>query len=207
MDFIIENFWIFAIGGMLGPVLYTMIWVLGGFLQPEYNHIRDDVSSLMAVGAPNKLLFDIMHVADVVLMIFFFISLYWAINGGRGLIIGPACFLASNVVELVVALFFPLDEGSEIVSFRAKMHVKLVGLMAFLALLGMLAMWLQFMNIEGWTGFSQYSLVTFMVTLATGLVAAKSVGTKIMGLTERLVVTSTVQYFFVLALKIFLTHV
>ncbi len=89
MEFVIDNLRLFAIGGMLGPVLYTMIWVLGGILQPEYSHIRDDVSSLMAVGAPNKRLFDMMQVADVVLMILFFGSLHWAIEGGEGSIIGP----------------------------------------------------------------------------------------------------------------------
>lgn len=52
---------VYAICGMLSPIIFTMIWILGGILQPEYNHIRDDVSSLMALGAPNKLLFDIMN--------------------------------------------------------------------------------------------------------------------------------------------------
>ena len=45
---------------MLGPVLYTMIWILGGILQLDFSHIRDDVSSLIAVGTPNKRLFDTM---------------------------------------------------------------------------------------------------------------------------------------------------
>jgi len=82
MDFIIDNLRIFALGGMLGPVLYTLIWVLGGILQPGYSHVRDDVSSLMAVGAPNKRLFDMMQIVDVLLMIVFFGSLHWAIGGG-----------------------------------------------------------------------------------------------------------------------------
>ena len=29
-----------AIGGMMGPVLYTLIWILGGILQPDCSHIR-----------------------------------------------------------------------------------------------------------------------------------------------------------------------
>ena len=47
-------------------------------------------------------------------------------------------------------------------------------------------------------------MATFVVTVATGLIAARTAGTKIMGLTERLVVTANVQYFFVLALKVYL---
>jgi len=204
VEFIVDNLRIFALGGMLGPVLYTLIWVLGGFLQPDYSHIRDDVSSLMAVGAPNKRLFDLMQAADVVLMMVFFTSLHWAIEGGEGSILGPACFVASNVVGLAVVLFYPLDEGGGIESPRAQMHVKLVGLMSVLAMVGMVAMWLRFMGADGWAGFSQYTLATFVVTLVTGLVAVRTAGSEIMGLTERLVVTANVQYFFVLALKVYL---
>jgi hypothetical protein len=205
VEFIVDNLRIFALGGMLGPVLYTLIWVLGGFLQPDYSHIRDDVSSLMAVGAPHKRLFDLMQTADVLLMMIFFTSLHWAIEGGEGSILGPACFVASNVVGLAVVLFYPLDEGGGIESSRAQMHVKLVGLMSVLAMVGMVAMWLRFMGADGWAGFSQYTLATFVVTLATGLFAVRTAGSEIMGLTERLVVTANVQYFFVLALKVYLS--
>ena len=48
-------------------------------------------------------------------------------------------------------------------------------------------------------------MVTFVVSAVTGLVAAKNVGTKIMGLIKRLVVTTNVQYIFVLALNVYLT--
>jgi len=196
-----------ALGGMIGPILYTMIWILGGILQSDYSHIRDDVSSLLAVGAPNKRLFDIMHVIDVVLVIIFFSTLHWAIDGGQGLIIGPACFLLANLIELVVALFYPLDEGGEIKSARAKMHWNLVKVMAILAVVGMLAMWYRLSSTSGWEWLGTYSLVTFIVSAVTGLWASKNVGTKIMGLTERLVVTTNVQYIFVLALNVYLTSV
>ena len=196
-----------ALGGMIGPILYTMIWILGGILQSGYSHIRDDVSSLLAVGAPNKRLFGIMHVTDVILVIVFFSTLHWAIDGGQGLIIGPACFLLAYLIELVVELFFPLDEGGEMKSRRAKMHFNLVMVTAILMMVGMLAMWYRLSITSGWEGLGTYSLATFIVAVVTGLVASKSVGTKIMGLTERLIVTTNVQYIFVLALNVYLTSV
>lgn len=196
---------LFAICGMIGPILYAMIWILGGLLQPEYSHIRDDVSSLLAVGAPNKLLFDIMHVTDVILMIAFFASLHWAINKGKGLILGPALFLVANVIELFVALFFPLDAGGEIITLTGRIHVILVMLMGFLAMFGMLVMWRRLKKVDEWKGYDIYSLITFIVTFVFGLAAASSVGSEIMGLTERLVVCSIGQYFFVIALKTYLT--
>jgi hypothetical protein len=194
-----------ALGGMIGPILYTLIWILGGILQPDYSHIRDDVSSLMAVGAPNKRLFDIMQLTNIILVIIFFTSLHWVINGGQGSIIGPACFVLTNLINIPVVLFYPLDEGGGIESPTAQMHVKLVMIMALFGATGMLAMWHRLSNTEGWAWFGTYSLITFVFTAVTGVIASKTVGTKIMGLTERLVVTANVQYIFVLALNVFIT--
>ncbi|MFC1802533.1 DUF998 domain-containing protein [Thermoproteota archaeon] len=193
-----------AVGGMIGPIIYTSIWILGGILQPDYNHIRDDVSSLMAVGAPNKRMFDIMQLINIILVITFFSSFHWAIDGGQGSIIGPACFVLTNLINIPVVLFYPLDEGGELNSSTAKMHFKLVMVMAVFGAAGMLAFWQRLSNTPGWVWYGTYSLITFIVTAITGVIASKTAGTEIMGLTERLVVTANVQYIFVLALKVFL---
>ena len=194
-----------ALGGMIGPILYTLIWILGGILQPGYSHIRDDVSSLMAVGASNKKLFDIMQLTNIFLVIIFFGNLHWVLDGGQGSILGPAFFVLTNIVNIPVILFYPLDEGGGIESPTAQMHIKLVMIMAVLGAVGMLAMWHRLSNTEGWAWFGSYSLITFLITAVTGVIASKTVGTKIMGLTERLVVTANVQYIFVLALNAFIT--
>jgi len=196
---------VFAICGMIAPIVYAMIWILGGILQPEYSHIRDDVSSLLAVGAPNKLLFDAMDIVYVLLMIVFFSSLHWAINKGKGLILGPALLLTGSLIGLPIPLFFPLDAGGEIITFVARVHVILVMLMAFVTLAGILAMWLRLRKVDQWKGYGTYSLITFMVSLVLGLVAVRTVGTEIMGLTERLVATSVGQYVFVIALRAYRT--
>jgi hypothetical protein len=100
----------------------------------------------------------------------------------------------------------PLDERGGIESSTAQMHVKLVMIMAVLGAIGMLAMWHRLSNSEGWIWYGTYSLVIFIATAITGIIASKTVGTKIMGLTERLVVTLNVQYIFVLALNVFITR-
>jgi hypothetical protein len=192
-----------ALSGMIGPIIYTSIWILGGILQPDYNHIRDDVSSLMAVGAPNKRLFDAMQLKNIVLVIIFFTNLHYAIDGGQGSIIGPACFIITNLINIPVVLFYPLDEGGEMISPTAKMHFKLVMIMAVFGAAGMLGFWYRLRYTPGWVWYGTYSLVTFIVTAITGVIASKTAGTNIMGLTERLVVTANIQYIFVLALKVF----
>jgi len=44
-----------------------------------------------------------------------------------------------------------------------------------------------------------------MATAVSGVISSKTVGTKIMGLTERIVVTLNLQYIFVLAFNVFIT--
>ena len=68
-------------------------------------------------------------------------------------------------------------------------------------------MWQRLINTEGWIWFGTYSLVTFIATAISGVIASKTVGTNIMGLTERIVVTLNVQYIFVLAFNAFMTSV
>ena len=64
-------FQILAICGMISPIVYTLTWILGGFLRSDYSHIRDDVSSLTAVGAPRKRLFDALIITSSVLLFVF----------------------------------------------------------------------------------------------------------------------------------------
>lgn len=192
-----------GLAGMLGPIIYTLIWIVGGFIQPDYSHIRDDVSSLTASGAPNKRLFDTMSLLDNFLKYPLYLGLHGYI-GGNGSVIGPACLLLANIIGLAVILRYPLDEGGELVTPTAKMHLNLVGAMSILSIIGMIALWRRMIFTPGWVTMGSYTLVSLIVTVITGGIAAKTIGTEIMGLTERLVVTATVQYFFGLGLYVYL---
>jgi hypothetical protein len=160
----------------------------------------------MAVGAPNKKLFDVMQLVHVILVILFFINLHWALDGGQGSCIGPFCFVITGLINIPVILFYPLDEEGGIDSPTAQMHVKLVMIMALFGALGMLAMWRRLALTPGWEWFGTYSLITFFFTAIGGGIAGKTVGTDIMGLTERIVVTLNEQYIFILALRVFLLN-
>ena len=140
MKFIEENQKIYAIFGMIGPFFYALIWILGGILQPGYNHIRDDVSSLLAVGAPNRTLFRVIEFGYISFMILFFISLFVVLRNGKSSSLGPMFFIVNFLIEFIVMLFFPLDAGGEVVSQTAQMHVTLLGLIVLFSMLGLLAL-------------------------------------------------------------------
>ncbi|MGC9779897.1 MAG: DUF998 domain-containing protein [Candidatus Heimdallarchaeota archaeon] len=96
-------FHVLAICGMLSPIIYTLMWIIGDVLVPDYNHIRDDVSSLFAVDAYRRWFFQSFMILSSALLLAFFIGLYWGVNNGEGLIVGPILFIISLVIGLLVS--------------------------------------------------------------------------------------------------------
>ncbi|MHA2143285.1 MAG: DUF998 domain-containing protein [Candidatus Thorarchaeota archaeon] len=199
-------FHLLAICGMLSPIIYTLMWILGGFLQPEYSHIRDDVSSLMAVDAPNKQLFDKFIITSSSLLFVFYLGLHWGINNGMGSIIGPILFLISGLLGVLVAVFFPLDAGGEIITTRGKMHLILISISGIMATAGMVAMWFRLESVVEWSAFATFSLLTAIISLIFVVMSAFTATRSYFGLIERFMVSSYQIYYFVIALMVFLTN-
>ena len=199
-------FLILAICGMLSPILYSAMWILGGYLQPEYSHIRKDVSSLVAVGAPNKKLLDKFLYTSSVLLLVFYIGLHWGVNNGEGSVIGPILFVISGVLGVLVAFFFPLDTGGEMVTSKAKMHLTLIAISGILAIIGMVSMWFRLNSVIEWSTFATFSLVSAVVALALVIMSGAFITSDYMGLIERFMVSTFQVYYFVIALMVFLTN-
>ena len=199
-------FQILAICGILSPIVYTVMWIRGGILQPDYSHIRDDISSLFAVSAPNKRLMQSFIIASSVLLFVFYIGLHEGINDGGGSIVGPILFLTSGVLGILVALFFPIDAGGEIITPRGKMHLILVIGSGLLTIAGMVALWFRLQSVEGWSAFATYSLISAIVSLILVIISGIFIKSKYRGLLERLGVTPYQLYYFSLSLMVFLNN-
>jgi len=197
---------ILAICGMLSPIVYTVTWILGGILQPDYNHIRDDISSLFAVGAPNKRLMQSLMIASSVLLFAFYLGLHEGINDGGGSIVGPILFLVSSFLGMLVTLFFPLDERGEIVTLRGKMHLILVIGSGLLTIAGMVALWFRLQSVVVWSAFATYSLISAVASFILVVISGILIKSKYRGLLERLGVTPYLLYYFVLSLMVFLNN-
>ena len=191
---------------MLSPIIYTVMWILGGFLQPEYSHIKQDVSSLIAVDAPNKKLLDKFIMTSSTLTLIFYIGLYWGINNGTGSILAPVLFIIAGFLGVLVAFFFPLDEGGKMITTKAKLHLGLIAISGVLATAGMFVLWFDLLADLVWGSFAIFSFVTAVVSLF--LVVATSMATKsnYLGLVERFMVSTYQIYYFILALMVFLTN-
>lgn len=199
-------FQILAICGILSPIIYTVMWILGGALQSDYNHTRDDISSLFAVAAPNKRLMQSFIIVSSVLLFVFYIGLHDGINDGGGSIIGPILFLISSILGMLVAFFFPLDAGAKIITLRGKMHLILVVGSGLLTVAGMVALWFRLQLVVEWSAFATYSLISAITSLILVIISGIFIKSKYRGLLERLGVTPYQLYYFVLGLMIFLNN-
>lgn len=197
---------IIAIFGMLSPIIYTVMWILGGILDLEYSHIKQDVSSLLAVDAPNKRLLDKFIITSSTLLFLFFIGLYWGINNGTGSIIGPILFIIAAFLGVLVAVFFPLDAGGELVTTRGKMHLVLISISGILTTAGMAVLWFQLAADPVWGAFAIFSLISAILSIIFVISTSAATKSNYLGLVERFMVSTYQIFYFVLALMVFLTN-
>ena len=199
-------FQILAVCGMLSPIVFTAMWIYCGSLQSDYSHIRDDISSLFAIGAPNKRLTQSFNIISSVLLFIFYIGLHEGINDGGGSMVGPILFLISSILGMLVALFFPLDAGGEIKTLRGKMHLILVAASGILTITGMIALWFRLQLVAAWSVFALYSLISGVVSLILVIISGIFVTSKYRGILERIGVSPYEIYYFVLSLMVFLNN-
>jgi len=197
---------ILAICGMLSPIIYTAMWIIVGSLDSEYNHLRDDISSLFAVGAPHRRLAQSLVIIESVLLFIFFIGLFEGISDGGGSIFGPIVLLISSILGIFIAFFFPLDEGGEFTTYKGKMHIALVVLMGLFAIAGMVALWIRLQSVSSWSGFAIFSLTSAILSLIGVVISSIFAAGKYRGIIERIMVTPFQLFYFVLSLMVFLNN-
>jgi hypothetical protein len=200
-------FQILAICGMLSPIIYTAMWIICGQLDKDYNHIQDDISSLFAVGAPNRRLAQSFVITESVLLFIFFLGLHEGINDGGGSIIGPISLLISSILGILIAFFFPLDEGGEFTTYKGKGHIALVVIMGIFAIAGMVALWLRLLFVPEWSGFAIYSLISAILSFIGVIISGIFAAGKYRGIIERIMVTPFQLFYFILGLMVFINNI
>jgi drug/metabolite transporter (DMT)-like permease len=179
------------------------MWIVGGKLQSDYSHIKHDISSLFAVNAPNQRLMQFFIIVSSVLLFVFYLGLQDGL-GDDGSIIGPYLFIIASILGILIAFFFPLDEGGEMTTWRGKMHLILVILMGILTVAGMIALYFRLKDVTGWTTFAYFSLISAIVALILLIISGIFIEGNYRGLLERLGVTPFQLFYFILPLLIYL---
>lgn len=193
--------------GVISPLIYIGMTILGGALIPGYSHIKDTVSELMSPGAPNKGLMDTLMALSSIFMTLFGIGVLQFVKssgqGNRLAVIGALLLIILGILQVVVVLFFPQDPMGTELTFPGKMHIGLVAAQALMSILIPLfvGLWLRRASIM--PGYGIYSIVSAALIVAMGI-AIFPLGTSIMGLTERITVLIYDLWLIIIAMKFFL---
>jgi hypothetical protein len=123
-----------------------------------------------------------------------------------GSFIGPVMLIVGSLLGMLIAFFFPLDEGGEMTTWRGKMHLILVIAMGILTVAGMIALWFRLNNVSGWNEFAIFSLGSAIVALILLIISGIFIESKYRGLLERLGVTPFQVFYFILPLMIFINN-
>ena len=194
--------------GVIAPVLFVFMAILGGAIRPGYSHISDTVSELFSPGAPNKLLLDPLHTIFALLLALFGYGMLQFVRGSghstRGGVVGAALFMAMGLLSVTTATIFPQDAWGSTPTVRGQLHQILSGVVGLLSMLSMVLIGIWFNRAKLFPGFGTYSFVTVGLSLVSAGWFVANVGSPIMGLAERITILVGFQWTFILALRVFL---
>jgi len=198
--------------GILATAVYVITVILGGILTPEYSHISQAVSDLIAAGAPNKSLLDLLFALYNLLVIAFSVGLVQFVRSDqqnrRKVVgtVGALCLVAEGIFGLLT-LFFPEDLGemSAAISRTGMMHIVFAGLSSLTTMLTILLMGFWFKNSLRWQKYGRYSFISVGVVFVSGGLAAASIATggSYGGLAERITIGGFLQWLFVISLALY----
>jgi hypothetical protein len=193
--------------GMIAPVLFVCMTILGGAIRPGYSHISETMSELFSPGSPNKPLLDTLHTIYAILLVLFGIGMLRFIRGSEQSslqgIAGAFFYIVMGLVSVTTATIFPQDPWGSPPTFPGEMHKIMSGIVGLLSMLSMLLVGFWFNRAKIFPGFGTYSFITIGIAiLSTGFFVA-SLGGPLMGLAERIAALVGFLWTFILAYWMF----
>jgi hypothetical protein len=194
--------------GMLVPMIYILMYLLGGALRPGYSHISNSVSELLSPGAPNRLPLVIIQTIYALLHITFGSgALRFIQESAHDQPIGRigAWLIVALGVTTVGTVVFPQDaEGSPVTAAGQAHKILVFGGLIPLSILSTLLIGLWVRRAGLFPGFGAYSFITVGAIVVMGGIGGATVETRYAGLVERIAALSTQQWLFVLGLRMLL---
>lgn len=162
--------------GIVGPIVYILAVLIGGYLRNDYSFLYNTISELSMVNAPNLLLMSVLFgIYNISLFIF-----------GLGAFMDDKIdksrkFKVANLMVALVGLlgllliFFPQDPRNMAFTFTGTMHIALAGITSLFTLVSVLLIGINFRKISEWKSFAIYSICSFIVILVSGGMAVMNV--------------------------------
>jgi hypothetical protein len=189
--------------GLCGPLAAAIFLAadLAGILAtPGYSPMAQAISELMERGAPAKPVVDPLLVVYHALVIPFAAGLQRGLPQGAPGIAGPLLIGLAGLAGVILTLFFPCDPGcTPFVSTRGTLHIFIAIPMGFAIVIGI---WLTGRRLRGHPALARHAYVTAGVGVMLALWTVTLAETAIVGLVERALTWSYLQWYAVSGLMI-----
>ena len=169
---------------------YLLGDLVGGFITPGYNYIRNAVSELVQSGAEHRRLLSVFFFLHAIMISLFAVGilLQHSFSQSWQVFVGGLLLLAVGVSHALSSSIFPMDPVGAESTFPGKMHLILVGVTVVSIIILMPLLGIGFSQLYGWNNFATYTFISLVIIAISGLaspiVIAKDI--KVMGLTERI---------------------
>lgn len=191
-----------AICGILAPIIFAIIVMIAGLLQPEYNHLINFVSELGAVGAPNAIIQRMNFVLVGILIVAFAFGLHRGIGKGKGSIIGPLLVAIFGLSAVVSGIFStdPIQPGS----FSDIMHSMSSAVGSTAAIIAFFIIPRRLEQDILWRRYRSFSIVIAIVAIVISVVGVGVLGVLgVPGLAQRLFMAVLFLWIEVMAIRLF----
>jgi len=204
-----KSIWqIFVLSGAISAVFYILHIILGEYLWPEYDPIRQMISELTAVGAPNAQFLRIFTVFYGVFAMIFAFSLYFILKKAklnRFAQIGTVLLLIMEIASFIGYYLFPLDMGEGVRSFSNLMHIVVTAIVIVCTIGFAFFTGVGLRKSVGYKSIGSFVLFcAFIITIFGALTPIMMMrGILISGLTERINIYSLILCVFILSIYLF----
>lgn len=189
--------------GVLAVAAFALADGLGIALTPGYSAISDAISELVERGAAAKPIVDPFLLLYHALVIPFAAGLRRAIHPGAAMPVGPIMLGIAGLAGVILTLFFPCDPGcAPFVSLRGTLHIFIAVPMGLSIVI---AIWLVGGAMRAspqWHRFAVYSRATAGAGVGLAAVTLALAETDHVGLFERALTWSYLQWYVVVGLAI-----
>lgn len=197
-------------GGILSPIFFVLVDIIGGMITPDYSRIINAVSELTQAGSENIYLLSSLFFISAVMGIGFGIGIVTKFSYSRSKLIfsGGILIIINGIFSGLTGTIFPMDPFNVDITFAGTMHIILTALNALMIMLLIPMMGIGFYRERQWVSFRLYSIITLVIIVifggSTPVLMMNDIG--LLGLFERIVIYSYLLWFFVLAFKLIRDH-
>lgn len=176
--------------GFAAGLFYLFGDILGGFITPDFNYIRNAVSELVQSGAENRRLLSVFFFLHAIMIILFSIGILaqHPFTLSNLVFIGGILLLVVGISHALSSSIFLMDPVGAESTFPGVMHLFLVAVTVISIFILIPLLGLGFSRLYGWNYFATLTFISLGIIVISGAASPIVIGRgiKVMGLTERI---------------------